>query len=440
LTGADANSVAPLGRRQSQAPDGRAVTAALAVKVLSLFTGAGGLDLGLETAGFKIAGCVEIDVTALQTLGANRRSWPLAQRGDVVPRRPKDLIAEFGLRRGEVTVVSAGPPCQPWSGAARWVDGAERGLADPRAQTLRAYLRVVEAALPYVTILENVGGLAPRGAGPGAIELLRRGFARMNRKAGTHYEPVVLRLNAADYGVPQHRERVFLVAARDGAELHAPVATHGPAAGAGNGHLPQPLATTWDAIGDLDDPEFDPACLPSGRWAGLLPSVPEGQNYLWHTPRGGGEPLFGWRRRYWSFLLKLAKDRPSWTLQAHPGPATGPFHWRSRRLTTEEMARLQTFPPGYRVQGSYDERRRQLGNAVPAAIGELLGLEIRRQLLGQGPRRNGLRLLPAARDDCPPAERPAKVPKHYLALRGDHPDHPGAGEGPRARHTRTRTA
>jgi DNA (cytosine-5)-methyltransferase 1 len=440
LTGANADSVTPLGRRHHHSPGGRAAGARLAVKVLSLFTGAGGLDLGLESAGFKIAGCAEIDSAALQTLRANRRSWQLAERGDVVRRRPGDLLAEFGLRRGEVSVVSAGPPCQPWSPAARWVDGAERGLADPRAQTLRAYLRVVEAALPDVTILENVGGLAPRGGGPGAIELLQRGFARINRKTGTHYEPVVLRLNAADYGVPQHRERVFLVAARVGDELLKPTPTHGPAAATGNGHVPHRLATTWDAIGELDDPESDPALVPRGRWAALLPSVPEGENYLWHTPRGVGEPLFGWRRRYWSFLLKLAKDRPSWTLQAHPGPATGPFHWRSRRLSADEMVRLQTFPPGYRVQGSYDEQRRQLGNAVPAAIGELLGIEIRRQLLGQRPRRDHLCLLPAERADCPPPEEPAAVPKQYLVLRGDHPDHPGAGLGPQGRSTRRRVA
>ncbi len=410
------------------------------MRVLSLFTGAGGLDLGLERAGFKIAGCAEVDESALQTLRANRHSWPLAEQGDVVRRRPDDLLAEFGLRPGEVTLVSAGPPCQPWSGAARWVEGAERGLADPRALTLRAYLRVVDAARPEVTLLENVGGLAPRGGGRSAIELLRRGFIGINRRRGTHYEPAVLRLNSADYGVPQHRERVFLVAARDGAELRMPVVTHGPAATTTNGDLQQRLATTWDAIGELDDPDFDPALLPSGRWAKLLPSVPEGQNYLWHTPRGGGEPLFGWRRRYWSFLLKLAKDRPSWTLQAHPGPATGPFHWRSRYLTTEEMGRLQTFPVGYRFQGSYGERRRQLGNAVPAAIGELLGVEIRRQLLGQRPQRARLCLLPTPREDCPMPETPAAVPDHYLALRGAHPDHPGTGEGPRGRQDRLRAA
>src|SRR4029078_5650811 len=88
--------------------------------------------------------------------------------------------------------------------------------------------------------------------------------------------------------------------------------------------------TTWDAIGHLSNREVDEPLAPAGKRAGLLPSSPEGNNYLWHTPRGGGKPLFGWRTRYWSFLLKLAKDKPSWTLQAQTGPATGPVHWPNR--------------------------------------------------------------------------------------------------------------
>ena len=85
-----------------------------------------------------------------------------------------------------------------------------------------------------------------------------------------------------------------------------------------------------------------PAVLEVVVLSGLLPSIPEGENYLWYTNRGGGLQLFGWRTRYWSFLLKLAKSLPSWTIQAQPGSAIGPFHWRSRKLTTREMCRLQT--------------------------------------------------------------------------------------------------
>src|SRR5207249_3243156 len=135
-----------------------------------------------------------------------------------------------------------------------------------------------------------------------------------------------------------------------------------------------PYRTAWDAIGDLDDEHWPLELKPTGKWTGLLKSIPEGKNYLWHTPRGGGDPLFGWRTRYWSFLLKLSKRQPSWTIQAEPGPATGPFHWRNRLLSVEELARLQTFPHGFQVVGNRRSAQRQIRNAVPGALGELPGL------------------------------------------------------------------
>ena len=102
-----------------------------------------------------------------------------------------------------------------------------------------------------------------------------------------------------------------------------------------------------------------------GKWADLLPSIPEGSNYLHHTDRGEGMPLFGWRRRYWTFLLKLAKNRPSWTIQAQPGPAVGPFHWSNRRLSVRELSRLQTFPDDVNIVGGArigSEATRQRGS------------------------------------------------------------------------------
>jgi DNA (cytosine-5)-methyltransferase 1 len=285
----------------------------------------------------------------------------------------------------------------------------------------------VEAALPDVLLLENVKGLAFNGKDEG-LQLLRREIRRINRRFGTRYEPQVIHLNAVDYGVPQLRERVFVIADINGRSLDVPAPTHGEEAGLRH-------ATAWDAIGELDDDEWPQELDASGRWAGLLPSIPEGSNYLWHTPRNkqkGSEPLFGWRARYWSFLLKLAKAQPSWTVQAVPGPATGPFHWKSRLLSVTELCRLQTFPDGYRILGSRHSAYRQIGNAVPSAIGELLGLEIRRQLLGERVRRE-LKLVPKHRSDCPRPEKPGGVPGEYLAYRGKHKAHPGTGLGPAPR-------
>ena len=391
------------------------------MKVLSLFTGAGGLDLGLEEAGFSIAGCVEIDADCRKTLRANR-SWRLAEPGDIHVREPAELLRSLKLGRGEIAVLSGGPPCQPFSKAAYWRTGGSRRLSDPRALTLSRYLDVLEAALPEVALIENVKGISFRGKDEG-LALLRAGFERVNRRHGTAYNPQVIHLDAVDYGVPQRRERVFIVATRAGVEIDVPAPTHGGT---------KRHATAWDAIGDLADDDPPAEVGLSGKWSSLIPSIPEGENYLWHTSRGGGEPLFGWRTRYWSFLLKLAKDNPAWTLQAAAGPATGPFHWFNRRLTRTELARLQTFPDGYNVGGSYTSAQRQIGNAVPSAIGELLGLTLRRQVFGERPR-NALRLIPAARDDCPGHENPGPVPSAMLALRGQHDDHPGTGKGPGAR-------
>jgi DNA (cytosine-5)-methyltransferase 1 len=307
-------------------------------------------------------------------------------------------------------------------------------LKDPRARTLRAYIRVAEAALPKVLLLENVKGLAYAGKGEG-IDLLRREIASINHRHRTKYKLQTIHLNTADYGVPQIRERVFLVASRDGKTLRMPMPTHGEDDGL------KPFLTAWDAIGHLDRDTWSAKLNPTGRWAALLPSIPEGENYLWHTKRNkiaGSKPLFGWRTRYWSFLLKLAKRHPAWTIQAEPGPATGPFHWRSRILSIEELCRLQTFPRGYHIKGARRSAHRQVGNAVPSAIGELLGLEIRRQFLGERVRRM-LRLLPRRRRRPPPAEAVSRVPKKYLKLQRRYRDHPGPGLGPGARRRQTKS-
>jgi DNA (cytosine-5)-methyltransferase 1 len=170
-----------------------------------------------------------------------------------------------------------------------------------------------------------------------------------------------------------------------------------------------------------------------GRWAELLPSIPEGHNYLWHTDRGGGEPLFGWRRHYWNFLLKLAKDWPSWTVQAQPGPAVGPFHWENRRLSVRELCALQTFPKDVTIHGERTSAQRQIGNAVPSLLTEVLGRAIREQLLGEPRVRGKLKLLPPDRSPAPAPEEIEAMPEKFLIRIGEHEAHPGTGKGYRAR-------
>ena len=133
--------------------------------------------------------------------------------------------------------------------------------------------------------------------------------------------------------------------------------------------------TAGDAIGDLvDRPEFaEPQEVVCGKYGHLLPGVPPGDNYLCYTAkRGHPEPQFEWRKRYWSFLLKLDPDQPSPTIQASPGPYVGPFHWDNRRLRVVELMRLQTFPDDFVVCGNRRSAQRQVGNAVPPLLAHRL--------------------------------------------------------------------
>jgi DNA (cytosine-5)-methyltransferase 1 len=392
------------------------------LSAISLYTGAGGLDYGFEAAGFSTSVAVELDKQCTETLRANR-SWRVIDDDiAVVPTRA--ILDQGGLERGDVDVLIGGPPCQPFSKSGFWARGEALRLADPRASTLQAYLRVLEEAQPRAFLMENVEGLGFRGKDEG-LQFIRQGLEAINHRRGTRYACSVAVLNAADFGVPQVRRRLFIIGSRDGREFRFPERTHSPDGAAGT----EGYRTAWDALHDLP-PSVDRVLAMRGKWAALLPTIPEGHNYLWHTERGGGEPLFGWRRRYWSFLLKLAKALPAWTIQAQPGPATGPFHWENRRLSVREMARLQTFPNDVHVLGSYGDGQRQLGNAVPSLLAEVLAREIRRQLLGRVARGSRPKLSVVEASAPPPKpERLRKVPEQYLSLRGSHRAHPGTGRG-----------
>jgi DNA (cytosine-5)-methyltransferase 1 len=392
--------------------------------VISIFSGAGGLDYGFEAAGFDTVVAVEMDHACCETLRANRR-WPVIER-DIFQVSSKEILATAGLKNGDAAVLIGGPPCQPFSKAGYWSRGDARRLDDPRANTLKAYLRVLEDVRPHVFVLENVEGLAYRGKDEG-LRYIVEAIDGINRRARTKYRPVVQILNAADYGVPQIRKRLVMIGSRDGTEFKFPPPTHGdPQLGLFCDIAPR--RTAWDAIADLViDPGEDVAA--SGRWADLLPSIPEGNNYLWHTNRGGGLPLFGWRRRYWSFLLKLAKNQPSWTVQAQPGPGSGPFHWDNRRLSMRELCRLQTLPDDVVVSGSRLAIQRQIGNAVPSLLGELIARAIRVQLLGLRAAYREPKLLPPYRGPAPSAAEPSTVPEKYLSMIGAHTPHPGIGYG-----------
>ena len=344
------------------------VTRAAQLTCLSAFSGLGGMDLGLETAGFRHVGLIEWDEWARLSLKANRQGrWRVLEPGDIEAVAASLAPSDLQLDVGELDLLVGAPPCQPYSKAAQWRSGSRQGLEDRRGQYLDDLLVLAEQFLPKVIMLENVRGFVQGRTN--ALVHLRAQLDVIEAEHNVTYSLAHRVIDSADVGVPQRRSRAIVIATRIDSPLPWP--------------RPVPPTTAWDAIGEIEQPT-DELVEMRGKWAGLLPSIPEGENYLFHTDRGEGEPIFGYRTRYWSFLLKLAKNRPSWTLPAHPGPAIGPFHWDNRPLSIPEMLRLQTFPTDWTVEGSTRaDRVRQVGNATPPLLGEALGRCLVEHLTGQ---------------------------------------------------------
>lgn len=385
---------------------------------LSVFTGIGGLDLGLERAGFVAVGAIENAATERASLVINRPTVRHLEPHDVHELAHSLIPRDLGIAEGELALLAAGPPCQPFSKAAQWSRHGARGLADDRAFCLHGLMTLVERLRPHALLVENVPGFVQGDSA--ALPFIEARLGEVNRQAGTQYRLSSRVLNAVDYGVPQRRRRAFVVALRNGTSFAWPRVTH----------RDRPIRA-WDALRGV---RLANAPIARGRFAGLLASVPEGKNYLHFTERGEGPPLFGYRCRYWSFLLKLAKAQPAWTLPAHPGPATGPFHWESRPLAPEEMLRLQTFPGCWKVAGSYREQVRQVGNATPPLMAEVLGRSIAAQLFGVDFRDNPLTLAVARSAHVPPPTPAQSVAAAFMALAGRHAPHPGTGCGPLGHH------
>jgi len=344
---------------------GRRVEKRLAV---SLFSGAGGLDLGVEAAGFRVAAAVEVDADAAATMEKNFSGLesPVI-RSDILGVPTKELLRAAGLKgRERPALLVGGPPCTPFSKSGFWLEWKRAGL-DPAASLLQAYTRVLSEARPAAFILENVYALTYKNkqSTPAFERLLRE-----IDEAGYDHRWAIL--NAADHGVPQLRPRLFIVGAPRGRPVpELPQARHGGSwERRVSGDPAQPHVTTGQALEGVEaDPE--PEEVIRGRWGHLLPDIPPGENYLHYTSeRGHPEPIFKWRSRYWSFLLKLDPNRPSPTIQAQPGPNVGPFHWDNRRLRVPELRRLFTFPDDFAFVGSRGSVQAQIGNSVPPLLAQ----------------------------------------------------------------------
>lgn len=334
---------------------------------ISLFSGAGGLDLGAETAGFSVRAAVEINDLAAQTM---ERNFPELEspviRTSILDLPTSDLLSAAGLSsRESPELLIGGPPCTPFSKSGFWLDWKREGL-DPTAGLLQEYTRVLREAKPTYFLLENVAALTfnNRASRPSFVRLLKE-----IDDAGYAFTWKVL--SAADFGVPQARSRLIIMGARKGIPIPIhPTETHGTGLA--------PHVSTGEALSDLSsEPEEEE--IVGGRWGALLPEIPPGDNYLHYTAkRGHPEPLFEWRSRYWSFLLKLDPSKPSPTIQAQPGPNVGPFHWDNRRLRIPELKRLFTFPDDFDFAGSRRAVQAQIGNSVPPVFAAAMLNELTR--------------------------------------------------------------
>jgi DNA (cytosine-5)-methyltransferase 1 len=354
-----------------------------ALHALSLFTGAGGLDLGVEAAGYNVIHALENDPTAVQTLNLNREryfsSLPAVDPLDITQLDPRAVMKEIGVARGEIDLLVGGPPCVAFSKSGFHLDYKREGR-DPRAGLLGDYLRFLEALRPEAYLLENVFGLAYRNQSAPFFNALIDGISSLG------YSVTYEVLNAADYGVPQNRQRLFIIGRRDGEPLDLPAPTHW---GEHERRRPPdhvddllPHVTAREALRGLRT-RPEPTEEVNGKYGHLLPEIPPGRNYLHFTAhQGHPKPLFKWRSRYWTFLLKLDPNRPASTIQGQPGPYVGPFHWKNRRLRTPELKRLQGFPGDFKLAGSRRDIQLQIGNSVPPPLAARIAEAIRDQLAG----------------------------------------------------------
>ncbi len=353
-------------------------------KALSLFAGAGGLDLGVEKAGYSVIYAVENDPRAVETLNMNRARFFRGLRRkveplDVTTLDPEQVMADLGIALGDLDLLVGGPPCVAFSKSGFHLEYKREGR-DPRAGLLRDYLRFLDVTRPNAYLMENVFGLAYRNQSAPFFDALHHGIVSLG------YSFSYRVLNAADYGVPQNRQRLFIIGARDGQPLGHPIATHW-----GEHERRKPPAdleqllrhvTAGEALAGVSSAP-EPSEEVNGKYGHLLPEIPPGGNYLHFTEHEGHpNPLFKWRSRYWTFLLKLDPNRPSPTIQGQPGPYVGPFHWESRRLRVPELKGLQGFPDEFAFAGTRREVQLQVGNSVPPELGRVVAAAIRDQVEG----------------------------------------------------------
>ncbi|MBA4147070.1 MAG: DNA cytosine methyltransferase [Verrucomicrobia bacterium] len=368
--------------------------------IVSFFSGALGLDLGLEAAGFSLRAVADCNKAALETIELNQHakkgrplvvfSEPLTENN--VEYACAKIIKQARLKVGSIGILAGAPPCQPFSTA-----GKRLSLKDERASGFDIMFNAVALLQPRYFVIENVKGLlsaalkhrplAERGPGFPPLkpsEEYGSAFRRIleDLKAfceKTGYCATWGTLNAADFGVPQKRERFVIIGARDGSSIW-PVATH---AENGSDGL-HPWVDFQTAVADLN--ENEPVYQPFNEVnLEYLRRIPAGANWralpteLQAQAIGGAYHSWGGRC---GFLRRLAWNEPAPTIINNPrSRATMLCHpAEDRPLSVQECARIQGFPDEWRFAGAIGEQYRQIGNATPVGLGSAIGAAIRRMI------------------------------------------------------------
>jgi DNA (cytosine-5)-methyltransferase 1 len=374
------------------------------LRVVSLFTGAMGLDLGLRKTGrFNVVACLEKEKVFCDTIRANIENGNLHEKpkiyeGDIRQFDPRRLMDDLGIDEGEIDLVVGGPPCQSFSTAGR------RGtVKDPRGTLLWDFLRFVKVLKPKLFLMENVRGLMsaalkhrhiaerPDKGGPALRPEEQAGsvislFAKeLEMLEGAPYRMDCFEVNAVNYGAPQLRERVLFVGNRFNREVNFPSPTHGGRyQGPHQASLledPNDRLLPWKTLGEAirDVSETHPVIMDfSPRKKKYLSLVPPGGNWR-HLPEqlqkeSMGKAFYakGGRSGWWR---RLSFDLPCPTVVTMPNHAsTALCHpVEVRALTVREYLRIQEFPDEWIVCGSPSQQYAQIGNAVPVRLGQVAG-------------------------------------------------------------------
>lgn len=334
-------------------------------KVISLFSGCGGLDLGFSKAGYRTIFATDNWDVACNTLKANNAA------DEILCEDVRKI--DFTRFKGKADIIIGGPPCPPYSQTRHYLVNKESGFQDKKAGfAVPEYFRAVEEIRPKMFMFENVDGFMFK-----THEEAMSFVKEKSEKLG--YNITYRVVNAANYGVPQTRKRFICVGIlKEYGEFEFPEETHSDGGEGGK----RPWVTCKEVISDFDDiTEDEKKQRPGSKDYELFKLIPPGDNYLYFTEkRGCPEPKFKWKSRYWTFLLKLSPDRPSWTIQASQSNNQGPFHWKNRFLRIEEIKRIQTLDDEYVLTGDHQDQWRQVGNAVPAKLAYVIAKQILKYL------------------------------------------------------------